>query len=312
MSTATRFLVTIIVPIYNTEDYLERCIRSIVSQTYKDLEIILVDDGSSDSSLSICKEFVSKDNRVKLLSQPNSGASAARNKGLDHAQGDYVMFVDSDDWIDQDMVKTLVNDITEKNVQMVISQVPGDKCITTTKSVNMLEALETILTRAWWGPVGKLLKKDVAGDVRFPNATISEDYVFMVHTILKCKQIYYDSRCFYHRETRAGSLSRLALSKRKFEEFDNVSYVTQFIRENYPQFSKLAEARMAETSLKLLLAIYKNDSIKEFKDEAQMLIGNIRNNIFHYAFNNNILLKSRLLLIICTTEFGRTMTRRFL
>ena len=306
------YLVSIIVPIYNTEGFLDRCLRSIVSQTYKDIEIILVDDGSTDSSLGICKEYASKDYRVKLLSQPNSGASAARNNGLNHTQGDYVMFVDSDDWIEQDLVQILLDDIIAKKTDMVVSQVPLDNVIPFNMTMGKIEALPILLRGSWWSPYGKIFNKATIEGIRFPKATISEDYVFMMHAILKCERIYYDSRCFYHRETRAGSLSRLALSKRKFEEFDNVSYVAQFIRENYPQFSKLAEARMAETSLKLLLTIYKNDKIKEFKEEAQMLIGNIRNNLFHYTFNNNILLKSRLLLITCTTEFGRIMTRRLL
>ena len=303
-------LVSIIVPIYNTEEFLDRCLQSIVSQTYKNIEIILVDDGSTDCSLGICKEYASKDNRVKLLSQPNGGASAARNNGLGNAQGDYVMFVDSDDWIELDMVQNLLDAIKAKETDMVVTQVPLDNVIPNSKTLGKMEALPILLNGTWWSPYGKLFDRSIISGIRFPKATISEDYVFMMHTILKCEQIYYDCRCFYHRETREGSLSRLALSKRKFEEYDNVSYVAQFIKENYPQFRKPAEARMAETSLKLLLAIYKNDSIKEFKEEAQMLVGSIRNNIFHYTFNNNILLKSRLLLIICTSNFGSILLNR--
>ncbi len=305
-----QFLVSIIIPIYNTEAYLGKCLQGIVSQSYKNLEIILVNDGSTDHSTDICKEYASKDNRIKYLSQSNSGASTARNNGLDHARGDYVMFVDSDDWIDSNMVEELVEGIIKHKTSMVISQVPGDIVVPSDMTVEKFQALETILGGAWWGPVGKLFRKDLVDDIRFPKATISEDYVFMVHTVLKCESIYYDSRCFYHRETRTGSLSRMSLSKRKFEEYDNVSYVAQFIRENYPQYRKPAEARMAETSLKLLLAIHDNKGEDDFSSQQKRMIHSIHSNICRHMTNNCIHIKTRLLLLMSTTSLGSKLASR--
>lgn len=304
-----QFLVSIIIPIYNTEAYLGRCLQGIVCQSYKNLEIILVNDGSTDRSTDICKEYASKDNRIKYLSQSNSGASSARNNGLDHAQGDYVMFVDSDDWIDSNMVEELVEDIIKHKTSMVISQVPGDIVVPSDMTVEKFQALETILGGAWWGPVGKLFRKDIVDDIRFPKATISEDYVFMLHAILNSEQIYYKPQCFYHREIREGSLSRLELSKRKFEEYDNVSYVAQFIRENYPQYRKPAEARMAETSIKLLFSIYSNRKTHEFSQQQHMLVKSIRSNIFQYITNREILIQTRALLMMSTTTFGSKMAQ---
>jgi glycosyltransferase involved in cell wall biosynthesis len=106
--------ISIIVPVYNMEAYIKRCLDSIYKQSYKNLEIIIVDDGSSDDSLKICKEFVEKDNRVKIISQNNQGVSAARNTGIDNATGEYVAFVDSDDYIHPEMYERLYS-LLKKN-----------------------------------------------------------------------------------------------------------------------------------------------------------------------------------------------------
>ena len=97
-------LVSIIVPVFNVEKYLSRCINSLVAQDYKQLEIILVNDGSTDSSMTICKEYEKKDNRIKIINQQNQGLSMARNAGLKLAHGKYICFVDSDDWVEKDYV----------------------------------------------------------------------------------------------------------------------------------------------------------------------------------------------------------------
>ena len=93
-------LITIVVPIYNSSKYLSRCINSIINQTYQNLEIILVNDGSTDNSLDICNEYANKDNRIKVIHKDNSGAAASRNVGINHAMGNYIAFVDSDDYIE--------------------------------------------------------------------------------------------------------------------------------------------------------------------------------------------------------------------
>ena len=277
---------------------------SIIGQTYSNLEIILIDDGSTDQSAKICEEYEKKDNRIIVLHQVNQGASFARNAGLDAAHGDYILFVDSDDWIEKDMVEKLINDIQNHEVDMVISQVPHDKQILESMLIDRMEALPILLNGTWWGPVGKLYKYITINDVRFPKATISEDYVFIMHAILNSNRIYYEPNCFYNREIRKGSLSRLYISERKLEEFDNVAYVAHFIKENYPQFRKPAEARLAETSLKLLFSIYNNKKESVFYKQKITMIHSVRNNILGYLNNSTVPLKSKLLLMLCTTAPG--------
>ena len=311
MFPSTKHLVSVIIPIFNTQQYLNRCLMSILNQTYSNLDIILVDDGSTDSSIMIAKRFEKEDSRVRLLKQSNRGASAARNAGLDVAQGDYIMFVDSDDWIDTNMVESLIADITLKHADIIISKVPGDKYVLEDdKTIDNISAIGFVTKGAWWGPVGKLFKNSAIRSHRFPRATISEDYVFMVKVLSSTNTVFYKNQCFYHREIRKGSLSRLAISERKFEEFDNVSYVADFIRENYPQYHQLAEARMAETSLKLLFDIFNSKRLSDFSNQRKMLTNSIRNNINKYLPNQNILLKSRLLLLMCTTFWGSLVAHR--
>ena len=101
--------ISIIVPVYNVEEYLERCVDSLITQTYHNIEILLIDDGSTDNSFSICNRYAKTDKRVKTISQANNGVAAARNAGLAIATGDYIGFVDPDDYVDKDMYETLYN-----------------------------------------------------------------------------------------------------------------------------------------------------------------------------------------------------------
>ena len=113
-------LVSIILPTYNVEKYLRKCLESVVSQTYKNIEIIIVIDGSTDNSLIIAKEFEKKDNRIVVIQQNNSGSGPARNNGLDNAHGEYIIFIDPDDWVENNLVETLLN-AQEKKYDFVLS-----------------------------------------------------------------------------------------------------------------------------------------------------------------------------------------------
>ena len=109
-------LVSIIIPVYNVELYVKESIESVLKQTYKNIEIIIVDDGSTDNSLKVCKEVLDTDKRIKVIHQENQGVVKARNKGIELANGDYIMFVDSDDWIDANMVEELVKNMVDVDI----------------------------------------------------------------------------------------------------------------------------------------------------------------------------------------------------
>ena len=110
--------ISVIVPVYNTEDYLEKCIRSIMNQTYKNLEIITINDGSTDNSLSILENLKKEDDRIIIINQENMGVSKARNKGLDYATGEFIGFVDSDDFLEEDMYDIMIKHLIEENADL--------------------------------------------------------------------------------------------------------------------------------------------------------------------------------------------------
>lgn len=133
--------VSVIVPIYNAEKFIHKCINSLINQTYKDLEILLIDDGSTDNSYILCKEYSQKDKRVRLIHKENGGVSIARNYGIEKACGDFIMFVDSDDWLEADACEKLVNNAVSRNADIVfcnycVKQIEGDKTKSTLKDHN--------------------------------------------------------------------------------------------------------------------------------------------------------------------------------
>ena len=115
-------LVSVIIPVYNVEKYLRQCLDSVLAQTYTKYEVLLIDDGSTDSSADICREYCKKDSRFKLYQKQNGGASSARNLGLENASGDYLFFLDSDDWIDVDSINKMVHIALHENVDFVFSE----------------------------------------------------------------------------------------------------------------------------------------------------------------------------------------------
>ena len=203
-------LISIVVPVYNTAAYLEKCIDSILNQTYKNLEIILVDDGSTDNSGNICDEYKAKDNRVIVIHQANSGVSSARNIALDIAKGEYISFVDSDDWIEADMYKELLQQllVEESDIAMcgyyyddgsVIEK--KDFCY---KSIHLTneEAMAACLSRknnmfcAVWAT---LIRKKLFDQVYFPtDIFVKEDAVTLMAVMKNANNVVYMSRKFYH------------------------------------------------------------------------------------------------------------------
>lgn len=292
-------MVSVIIPVYNTEKFVGRCLMSVLEQTYTDLEIIIIDDGSTDDSFKICQGFSQKDNRVKILSQKNLGASIARNNGINHAKGDSLMFVDSDDWIDKTMVESLYKLMDFVTSDIVISQMGENKPYQIETNVNSDLALAHVLRdRIWWGPCGKLFRRSVFQEIRFPKPTLSEDYWFMIHLLLKGVNVYYTPMSFYHRNIRKGSLSRMSLCNRSFDELDNVLSVCESVRLQKPVLQKYAERNLVETILKLSNSIRKSTSKGEYQMQKKRIHSIAHNYLCSVLFNNVIPLKQKLLFIL--------------
>lgn len=191
-------LISIIVPVYNVEKYIRKCIDSICGQTYSNLEIILIDDGSTDSSGKICDEMAAKDGRILVIHQENKGLSQARNVGLDQAKGEYIAFVDSDDYLSLNMYEYLLKSLKENNADVVrcaiknvyegenIEQVEQVDSIVGLSLAEMIDGLSKCRTRlvVW----NALYKKEILAELRFVPDIIYED-VFFTNTILKRQHI---------------------------------------------------------------------------------------------------------------------------
>lgn len=229
-------LISVIVPIYNVAPYLRQCLDSIINQTYHNLEIILVDDGSTDDSSTICDSYASNDIRVKVIHKENGGLSSARNSGLDIINGEWVLFVDADDWIDLDMIEILYNtatinrsDISCCNVR-VLSDGQCVNKVLNTGEVSVIDTVsayrEIIKGRIRFEVWNKLFKSVLINDIRFIVGQTYEDVYFDRVVFSRATRISYIEKSLYnYRVTRPGNTnstfreSRLAI----FSELEKTS-----------------------------------------------------------------------------------------
>lgn len=223
--------ISIIVPVYNVENYLENSLQSIVNQTYKNLEIILIDDGSTDNSLIICNKFAKQDNRIKVLHKQNEGVCVARNKGIELSTSKYVTFIDSDDYIAADYVQSLYDCIIANDVDLVISNainIAEDGTIVKYDDIEDLfmtkeECLYELLTEKHFYHVcwGNLYKKEFLKQCRFnPKYRIAEDLDFLYEYISKIENAYFLSKKTYYWIIRNSSVTHLEYSEKWNDELE--------------------------------------------------------------------------------------------
>lgn len=193
-------MVSVVIPAYNSERYISHCLDSILNQTYSDIEIIIVNDGSTDNTLDICNAYREKTTRIKIINQPNKGVSGARNAGLDICLGDYVLFVDSDDELYETAIETLMNyssshdsdlicgGVTiQKSDQTYVDDIPVERIV-----ADKNEIIHELVTARYTSCWAKLYKKELIADIRFEEGRkINEDSYFVFQYVLKCKSIGY-------------------------------------------------------------------------------------------------------------------------
>lgn len=209
-------LVSIIVPIYKVEPYLRRCLDSIVNQTYTNLEVILVDDGSPDNCPQICEEYAVKDSRIVVIHKENGGLSDARNAGLDICKGEYISFVDSDDWVNEEYIEKLISIITKESADIAIgensqtrqvSQKQNAKAVT--KTFSSKDALIHLFTQnhiAFIVSWGKIYKRNLFSALRFPVGKFHEDEFTSYILLSNAKKIAYTSQILYFYFQRPNSI----------------------------------------------------------------------------------------------------------
>lgn len=292
--------ISVIVPFYNVEGYIEKCLETLVNQTFQDIEIILVNDGSKDRSEEIAKKFANRyENKIVYLEKENGGLSSARNFGLAHARGEYVAFVDSDDYIEKNMYEKMYNLIIKERSDMVECdfywEYPNKKKIDTGKLYNNKnQMLENVRVVAW----NKLIKKEIIDKhgIEFPNGYQYEDVEFTYKLIPYIQKVSFLKEPMVHYIQRTKSISN-SQNEKTMQIFDVLEHVINYYKENglYKNYEKELEyiyVRYAFcSSLKRIMKI----EDEELKDKLIKKTWDIVNEKFPNWKGNEVLKKNKTL-----------------
>lgn len=258
-------LVSVIVPVYNVEQFLPRCVDSLLAQTYDNLEILLVDDGSKDSSGSICDAYAAKDSRIRVIHKENGGLSSARNAGLDVAKGDFIAFLDSDDWIEPEAYETML-DLAEKyDVKLVCAgryDVYGEErtlglCPEWEEKISGEELAGRIFrwdhcdSAAW----DKLYHRSLWESIRYPVGKICEDVPVTYRIALAAGEAVLCNRPFVNYYHRPGSITTSSVSEKNFDFSDHTAKIYPYVRENYPAIADAARYQRVKSLSQMLLLL---------------------------------------------------------
>ena len=280
-------LVTVIIPIYNAESFLERCIKSIINQTYVKLQILLINDGSTDGSIFICKKYKEKDNRIEIIDKTNSGVSNSRNIGIENAIGQYITFVDSDDYLENTMIEKLLLAMKNNNVDIVSCRFFYEKNLHKFKSTTINEKIFTnnefiieilkensIIGSLW----GKLYRKELFNKIKLnENLKICEDLDLLLRMSDYIQRAYIINECLYNYYINENSVTNSS----NIDKFDDELFVLESnIRKNN-QYLKWLIIRYIKINLNLFFH-YKNINF-EYTNKCKL-------NVKKYKFNLWILM----------------------
>lgn len=272
-------LVSIIVPVYNVEKYVERCLQTLMQQTYENIEIIIVDDGSPDRSGAICDEYALKDPRIHVIHQMNQGISGARNTGLEAAKGEFLAFVDSDDWVSPEMVEVLLNLMKqyEANISVCGTEICSDKghvafhsdALDETCVYTRDEAMEELLDdqkirNVLWN---KLYSKNLFDGIRFPVGRVFEDIAITYRVIDRANRIVYSGSPLYCYFKSDNSIIRSDYSAKKLDKVVALKCRAEFYKAYYPELVDKASKTYIKSALNSLVGSYEKK--KELNDHRE-------------------------------------------
>jgi len=259
-------LITVIVPVYKVEKYLDRCVNSIRNQTYSNLEILLVDDGSPDRCGQMCDQYAEQDSRIHVIHKENGGLSSARNAGLDIAKGTYVGFVDSDDWIEQDMYETLYNLLVEGNAQIAACGLQCDYADgsvsyfnpdyprnSITESFTTLAALREVATaeKITNSVCDKLFAINIFEGHRMKEGIVNEDAQMMHIWLEQVERVIYTPVPYYHYIMTESSITRGAFKLSRFTEAEVSRERMAYYQEKYPEILRYVKVKHIDICLNI-------------------------------------------------------------
>jgi len=273
-------LISVIIPVYNVENYLSNCIDSVINQTYKNLEIILVDDGSIDSSAKICDEYAKKDGRIKVIHKENGGLSSARNAGLDIAKGKYISFVDSDDTINFEMIEKMLNSIVRYKTDVSICKLKITRDYTNTNEVisedefvevitplELYDKLYDNLQAEMTSSCNKIYKKELFDNLRFKNGIINEDDEILHYIVDKINNISYINVAYYNYYQRGNSIMHKPNPKAKQSVENLIIRGNYFLRKKMIKYYEMNSYLICYLLAKFYKSLdnnYYNQNIKKY------------------------------------------------
>ena len=312
----SRSLVSVVVAAYNVGKYLEKCVDSIISQDYNNLEIILVDDGSKDNTGKICDEYKKRDKRVVVIHQKNGGLSNARNSGIKAAHGEYISFIDGDDYVDKTYISSLLKTLIDNKADISVAGhtiVRPDKSCDKISSSKLLlrprEALFEILydrdidISSW----GKLYKTSLFSNISFPDGQLFEDSATTYKLFIASKFIAVIPEAHYFYIIREGSITNAGFSKKKLDLLKSTKDMADDVVKLYPDLKQAAERRLmwAHLSTLAVMASSKNVPVSDRK----IVFSYIRANRAAVLKDPNIQKRDRLSLYI--SYFGYHFFKAF-
>lgn len=245
--------ISVIVPVYNVEKYLEKCVHSLIAQTYTDLEIILVDDGATDSSGKMCDEFVKKDKRIKVIHKKNGGLSDARNAGFHASTGEYIVFVDSDDYVAPEMMEYMYDNLVKTGADFStcgVYDVYGDHIVAQQEEavevISGEEAFSYILqgTKIKGAIWNKMMKRPIIEGLQFPVGKTYEDVFFTCDLMQKAKKVCVGTRPEIYYVHRENSITTRPYSKKDYDIIEGYAKTYRLVMEQFPSLKKQAEFRV--------------------------------------------------------------------
>lgn len=283
--------VSIIVPVYNVERYLDKCISSILVQSFTDFELILIDDGSKDNSGNICDGYKKKDSRVKVIHQENSGLSAARNIGIEASEGKHVTFIDSDDFIHPNMIEILYSNMVESKADISVcgyhltyegEEVPKEFNNSNITLYTNIEAVRKVVEKsedkmivAWC----KLYRRSLFSDIRYPVGKYHEDEFVTYKLLYKTNKVVVTEAKLYYYLQRSNSITGSTYNIKRLEKLEALKEATIFFRdENNKELTNLAEFRYL---LNVQIAYYR---VKYEMNHNKEIMDKLRNE-YNYEFN---------------------------
>ncbi len=295
-----RPLISVIVPVYNVEKYLPKCIESILAQTYEHIEILLIDDGAQDQSGKICDDYAQKDSRIRVIHKENGGLSDARNRGIIEARGEYLGFIDSDDYIDPDMYEVLYNTLEKHGADMSMCGVYEIYEGQTAEQVSVIEdfvcsaeqAMKIVIDGQinYAYAVNKLYKRELFDDIRYPVGKIIEDAFVILFLLEKTHKVALTNARKYYYFHRENSITSRTFSQKHYDCIEAHENNYRFICEKHPALEKTARMRLYWSRFFVLDKMLVADNVT--KEEYMPLVKYIRGGAKYIMFES-ILSRSR-------------------